>query len=56
MNLFEDLLSHYVLQEAISLKNAKKKLLSKKYSAPGLDLSIPKNEETGGSSVPPVSV
>ena len=32
MHSFEELLSHYVLQEAISLKNAKKKLLSKKYS------------------------
>jgi len=32
MNSFEELLFHPVLQEAISLKNAKKKLLSKKYS------------------------
>lgn len=29
MNLFEDLLSHYVLQEAISLKNAKKHYIMK---------------------------
>ena len=32
MHSFEDLLTHYVLQEAISLKNAKKKGLTKKYS------------------------
>lgn len=29
---FEDLLDHYIVSEAISLKNAKKKFLSKKYS------------------------
>lgn len=29
---FEDLLSHYIIAEAISLRNAKKKMLSKKYS------------------------
>ena len=32
MRRFEDLLSHYLMLEAISLKNAKKKGLSKKYS------------------------
>jgi len=32
MHPFQNLLSHYILQEAISLKNAKKKNLSKKYS------------------------
>jgi len=32
MRRFEDLLSHYLMSEAISLKNAKKKRLSKKYS------------------------
>lgn len=29
---FEEILQHYVIEEAISLKNAKKKMLSKKYS------------------------
>jgi hypothetical protein len=32
MQRFEDLLSHHLMSEAISLKNAKKKRLSKKYS------------------------
>lgn len=32
MRVFEDLLSHYILKEAISLKSAKEKRLSKKYS------------------------
>lgn len=32
MNSFNELLSHYIISEAISLKNSKKKMLSKKYS------------------------
>ncbi len=32
MDSFKELLNHYIIAEAISLKNAKKKMLSKKYS------------------------